>query len=378
MRNPTELSSQDSNPPLAVSHDTASQTTCFSPPHRLARRSFIRSLGISAALLVPGAALLGATREALDQAVADDSPSVVTQGDVAILRFLAAAELLEQDLWQQYSELAEGNPAFGDALAVLDEDMNQYIFDNTDDELSHADFLNAFLSSVGAQPVNLDAFRTLPSSQATGAQQIGRLTNLMNLTVDTSWWIRYRSTDNLDFGATFPQFIDIVNRPAIPLQDLPVGSDEAQAIANTAAFHFGTIEQGGTSLYPALALRVSDLIVLKILLGIGGSEVNHFAIWHDKAGNAPEVSVPGVSFPDMKSFEGDELRQKNLIMPEPCKFINAQLPQCSVIRPSTAQRQGANAAFAGLRSSGLFAGQSNNFFTTMNDLARAADSSFRS
>jgi hypothetical protein len=320
---------------------------------------------------------LGATREALDQAVAEEGPSVVTQGDVAILRFLAAAELLEQDLWQQYSELAEGNPAFEAALAVLDEDMNQYIFDNTDDELSHADFLNAFLSSVGAQPVNLDAFRTLPSSQATGAQQIGRLTNLMNLTVDTSWWIRYRSTDNLDFGATFPQFIDIVNRPAIPLQDLPVGSDEAQAIANTAAFHFGTIEQGGTSLYPALALRASDLIVLKILLGIGGSEVNHFAIWHDKAGNAPEVSVPGVSFPDMKSFEGDELRQKNLIMPEPCKFINSQLPQCSVIRPSTAQKQGAVSAIAGLRSSGLFAGQSNSFFTTINDLARAADSSFR-
>jgi hypothetical protein len=378
MQSPIDFISADSSPTLGPDQIASSRATLFAPPHRFARRSFIRSLGIGAALLLPGAALLGATREALDQAVAEGGPSVVTQGDVAILRFLAAAELLEQDLWQQYSELAEGNPAFGEALAVLDEDMNQYIFDNTDDELSHADFLNAFLSSVGAQPVNLDAFRTLPSSQATGAQQIGRLTNLMNLTVDTSWWIRYRSTDNLDFGATFPQFIDIVNRPAIPLQDLPVGSDEAQAIANTAAFHFGTIEQGGTSLYPALALRVSDLTVLKILLGIGGSEVNHFAIWHDKAGNAPEVSVPGVSFPDMKSFEGDELRQKNLIMPEPCKFINSQLPHCSIIRPSSAQRQGASAAIAGLRSSGLFAGQTNNFFTTMNDLARAADSSFRS
>ena len=378
MQSPTDFISPDSNSTLGTDQSASSRAPLFAPPHRFARRSFIRSLGIGAALLVPGAALLGATREALDQAVAEDGPSVVTQGDVAILRFLAAAELLEQDLWQQYSELAEGNPAFEAALAVLDEDMNQYIFDNTDDELSHADFLNAFLSSVGAQPVNLDAFRTLPSSQATGAQQIGRLTNLMNLTVDTSWWIRYRSTENLDFGATFPQFIDIVNRPAIPLQDLPVGSDEAQAIANTAAFHFGTIEQGGTALYPALALRVSDLIVLKILLGIGGSEVNHFAIWHDKAGNAPEVSVPGVSFPDMKSFEGDPLRQKNLIMPEPCKFINAQLPQCSIIRPSTAQRQGAASAIAGLRSSGLFAGQSNSFFTTINDLARAADSSFRS
>ena len=253
MQSPTDLTSRDSNSTLAMDKSTFSRATIFPPPHRLARRSFIRSLGIGAALLVPGTALLGATREALGQIVGETNPQAATAGDVAILRFLAAAELLEQDLWQQYTELADGNPAYKDALAVLDEDMNQYIVDNTDDELSHADFLNAYLVSIGAQPVNLDAFRTLPSSQATGAQQIGRLTNLMNLTVDTSWWIRYRSTDNPDFGDTFPQFIDIVNRPSIPLQDLPGGSDEVQAIANTAAFHFGTIEQGGTSLYPALS-----------------------------------------------------------------------------------------------------------------------------
>lgn len=379
MLSPTEFISRDSNPTLGTDQNASSRATLFTQPHRLARRSFIRSLGIGAALLAPGAGLLTATSEALAQAGSESGPDVVTAGDIAILRFLAAAELLEQDLWQQYSELAEGNPAFEDALAVLDEDMNQYIFDNTDDELSHADFLNAFLVSVGAQPVNLDAFRTLPSSQATGAQQIGRLTNLMNLTVDTSWWIRYRSTDSVEFGAAFPQFIDIVNRPAIPLQDLPVGSDEAQAIANTAAFHFGTIEQGGTSLYPSLAVKVTDLTVLKILLGIGGSEVNHFAIWHDKAGNAPEVEVPGVSFPDMKKFEGDELRQKNLIMPEPCKFIASNLPECSTIRPIAAPgKPSATAAFHGLTESGLFSGQSSSFFTTMNNLARAADNAFRS
>jgi hypothetical protein len=296
---------------------------------------------------------------------------------VAILRFVCAAELLEQDLWQQYSELADGNPAYRAALAVLDEDMNQYIFDNTDDELSHADFLNAYLVSIGAQPVNLDAFRTLPSSQATGAQQIGRLTNLMNLTVDTSWWIRYRSTDNPEFGDTFPQFIDIVNRPSIPLVDLPVGSDEAQAIANTGAFHFGTIEQGGTSLYASLATKVTDLTVLRILLGIGGSEVVHFSIWHDKAGNAPEVTVPGVSFPDMSSFDGDPLRQKNLIMPEPCKFINTQLPFCSVIRPGFTHLAGAGAALAGLTASGLFVGQPDTFFRMLHLMARAADAAFR-
>ena len=373
-----DSTSRDSQSTLTGGQRAPDQPPIFSPPHRLARRSFIRSLGIGAALLVPGVGLLGTTRNALGQMMGESTPQAATAGDVAILRFLAAAELLEQDLWQQYTELADGNQPFQDALAVLDEDMNQYIFDNTDDELSHADFLNAYLVSIGAQPVNLDAFRTLPSSQASGAQQIGRLTNLMNLTVDTSWWIRYRSTDNPDFGDEFPQFIDIVNRPAIPPQDLPSGSDEVQAIANTAAFHFGTIEQGGTSLYATLAPKVTDLTVLKILLGIGGAEVVHFAIWHDKAGNAPEVKVPGVSFPDMKSFEGDELRQKNLIMPEPCKFINAQRPACSVIRPFSTQNAGAVAAFTGLAKSGLFSGQTRTFYRTVHDLAQAADAAFRS
>lgn len=377
MQTPTDSISRASKSKLTLDQETSKQASIFSPPHPLARRSFIRSLGIGAALLGSGGALLGVTREALGQAIAENSFGAGTSGDVAILRFLAAAELLEQDLWQQYTELADGNSAFGEALAVLDEDMNQYIFDNTDDELSHADFLNAYLVSIGAQPVNLDAFRTLPSSQATGAQQIGRLTNLMNLTVDTSWWIRYRSTDNPDFGDQFPQFIDILNCPAIPPHDFPGGSDDIQAIANTAAFHFGTIEQGGTSLYATLAQKVTDLTVLKILLGIGGAEVVHFAIWHDKAGNAPEVSVAHVSFPDMKKFEGDPLRQKNLIMPEPCKFINSQLPACSVIRPFSVQNSGAVAAFTGLANSGLFSGQSRAFFRTVHDLAKAADAALR-
>jgi hypothetical protein len=181
MHTPIDSTSRDSKLTLARDQKTSGRIPLFSPPHRLARRSFIRSLGIGAALLAPGVGLLGATREALGQMVGETNPQAATAGDVAILRFLAAAELLEQDLWQQYTELAEGNPSYKDALAVLDEDMNQYIFDNTDDELSHADFLNAYLVSIGAQPVNLDAFRTLPSSQASGAQQIGRLTNLMNL-----------------------------------------------------------------------------------------------------------------------------------------------------------------------------------------------------
>lgn len=344
-------------------------------PHRLARRSFLRSLGMGAALLTPVAgALTGVARGAL---VAGNS-SPINNGDVAILRFLAAAELLETDLWQQYTELATGNDAYMKAMEAIDDEFPQYISDNTDDELSHATFLNAFLVGAGAPPVNLDAFRTLPSSRATGAQQTGRLTNLFNLTVDTSWWIRYRSNQNPDFGATFPQLIEIVNRPAIPPRDLPGGSRQIQAIANTAAFHFGTIEQGGASLYAALASKVSDLTVLRIVTSIGGVEVYHFAIWSDGAGNVPAVRVPGLVFPDIEeAFEGDPLREKGLIMPEPCQFIDPSLPVCSVIRPTSLENAGAMAAVSALTSSGLFTGQSRAFFRTLQELAQAADAALR-
>jgi len=380
MRATTNSASTKSNPPSASDKSAPSSETIFPPPHRFARRSFLRSLGIGAALLAPGAAFLGATREAFAMEGDATSASSVTSGDVAILRFLAAAELIETDLWQQYTELAFGNDPYKDALEVLDEDMPQYITDNTDDELSHANFLNAYLVSVGAQPVNLDAFRTLPSSAATGAEQRGRLTNLMALNVDTSWYLRYRSGHNPDFNFTFPQFITINNRPAIPRHDLPSGSDEIQAIANTAAFHFASIEQGGSSLYSALALGVTNLTVLKILLGIGGAEVNHFAIWHDKAGNAPAVSIPGtggVAFPDLESFNGNPQRQKNLIMPEPCAFIAHDFPFCSIIRPSSIANAGALAAFRGLAHSGLFLRQSPEFIRFIDSLANAADAARR-
>jgi hypothetical protein len=330
-------------------------------------------------MLTPAATLLGRAGDAFARngnGGNDEGKGKLTKGDVAILQFLAAAELIETDLWQQYTELATGNPAYQEALAQLDEDMPQYIADNTDDELSHATFLNAFLHSVNASGVNLDQFRTLPSSHATGASQIGRLTNLTNLTVDTSWWIRYRSPGNPDFGDTFPQFINITNFPAIPATD-SVSADQMQAIANTAGFHFGTIEQGGSSLYAQFAPKATSLTVLNILAGIGGSEVAHFTVWHDKAGNAPAVSVPGVTFPDMATFDGDELRQKNLILPEPCKFINSSLPACSVIRPASTPKAGAVAAVTALTNSGLFTGQSPAFFKLLSSLAKAADAANR-
>ncbi len=360
------------SPLISSNKASPAKSECYLPGS-VPRRSFVRGLGLAAGLLATGG--IGAISSVLAQdRPENESPSA---DDVAILRFLAAAELIEQDLWQQYTELAIGNPAYAEALGMLDEDMAQYISDNTDDERSHAAFLNGYLRSKGAQPVNLDAFRTLPSSHATGAAQIGRLTNLTQLTVDTSWWLRYRSHRNPDFGDTFGQFINIVNFPAIPSHDLPVGSKRIQAIANTAAFHFGTIEQGGSSLYASFVPRASRQNTLRILAAIGGVEVFHFAIWSDKAGNAPAVSVPGVTFPDIASFDGDPTRQKNLIMPEPCHFIDLNLPDCSVIRPTLRRNAGAMMAARALTDSGLFIGQNQAFFNALNQLASAADNAAR-
>jgi hypothetical protein len=348
--------------------------------HLTNRRSFMLK-GAAA-----GAGAIGAGR-----LVADPSPAFarggLTKGDVAILQFLAAAELLETDLWQQYNELGgiqdsevpggSGNPAYTDALAVLDEDMDQYIHDNTDDEHSHADFINAYLEAHGADPINLDTFRTLPSSKATGAQQIGRLTNLMQLTVDTSWWTRYRSdSQNPDFGDTLPQAVPdlaVGQHPAIPRSDDDLTPpDHLQAIANTAGFHFGFIEQGGTSLYPSLAQRVTRVEVLRILLSIGPTETMHFQTWQDKAGNAPPLTDPttGLTFPDLNA--DGELLQTNLIMPEPTIFLDRKFPICSIIRPTQTDGAAMGAAQA-LTADGLFIGQSPEFFAALKGLAQAAD-----
>ena len=343
--------------------------------------------------LVKGAAVgAGAVGAGLfaDTAVAD-ARGGLTKGDAAILRFLAAAEILETDLWQQYNELAgiqdsevpggSGNPAYTEAVAVLDEDMNQYIHDNTDDEFSHFTFINAYLRAHGVRPVNLDRFRTLPSSKATGAQQIGRLTNLMQLTVNTTFWTRYRSdSKNTDLGDTLPQAVpDLATgqHPAIPRSDADLSPKKhLQAIANTAGFHFAWVEQGGTSLYAALAQRVTHPEVLRILLSIGGSEIMHFQTWQDKAGNAPPLTDPttGLTFPDLNA--DGELTQTNLIMPEPTVFLDRKFPKVSIIRPTETEGAAMGAVNA-LTADGLFIGQSSEFFATLTGLAKAADAARR-
>ena len=348
------------------------------------RRRFIAGAGLT----VLGVSSLSAAPEAF-------AKGDLSSGDAAILRFLAAAEILETDLWQQYNELCgiqdhelpqgTGNKAFTKALSVLDADMSQYVHDNTFDEFTHFRFINAYLKSRGAQPVNLDAFRTLPGSTATGSARLNRLTNLMELTLDTSWWTRYRSRHrNPDLGATFPDAVPGLAKgrfPAIPRTDADLKpAKHLQAIANTAGFHFATIEQGGSSLYPSLAQRVRDPEVLRVVLSIGPTETMHFQTWSDKAGNAPPLKDPtnGLVFPDLNSkpFGGTNF-QTNLIMPEPTtSWLGSSLPAVSIIRPTETKGIAMGVATF-LTDMGLFRGQSPAFFAAMATLATQADAATR-
>ena len=350
------------------------------------RRGFLKSLGLAGAALSAGALFSRGPAKAASR---------ISPGDVAILRLLAAAELIEADLWQQYAELGgltpgqlpvETNPNFTPmnsyqaAFMNLDPDGPQYVSSNTLDEKSHASFLNAYLASVGAEPVNLDEFRTLPSSEATGAKKIGRLTNLTKLSVDTSWYVRYRSTTNPDFGAKFNQALPALFEgqfTAIPRNNADFAPEpHVQAIANTAAFHFGFIEQGGTSLYASLSQKVTSPEVLRITLGIGGDEICHFLEWVDFSGNGVQPPVApftdptnGLTFPNF-DVKVDPLLQTNLIFPVPCQFINPQLPHCAVVRPIQIT---ATDAINGFIQDGLFIGQSRAFTDTILDLAKRAD-----
>jgi hypothetical protein len=370
------------------------------PSVRGNRRAFIKGGGLAAGGAAIGLGLLAKGSSALA-----DQGGGATRGDIAILTFLAAIETIEADLWLQYAELGGvqdnqipglptgGSAAYTAALNNLDADMAQYIHDNTDDEFSHRDFLNAYLASKGADPVNLDQFRTLPSSKATGANQIGRLTNLMQLTVDTSWYTRYRSSaknPDLNPGFKFPQAVPSLASgqfPAIPTTDADLSpKNHIQAIANTAGFHFCFIEQGGSSLYPTLALKVSNLEVLRILLSIGPTETSHFQTWHDKAGNAvsdplaplTDPNNPQLMFPNLNvaPFGGEDF-QTNLIMPEPCPFLSRKFPAVSIIRPTSDQEGGAVATVNAFIKDGLFIGQSNEFFELLADLAHDADNASR-
>jgi hypothetical protein len=371
----------------------------------IGRRTFLQKAGLASAVALPAAAGAASSASARTRRrrLGQNQP---TEGDFAILRFLCAAEIIESDLWEQYAgfggQASSERPNDGQnhfyttALQNLDGDMPQYISDNTDDEESHQAFINAYLMSKGQAPVSLDPFRSLLQSPATGGGAAKRLTNLQSLNVDTSWYLRYRAETNPDFGATFGQAVTISGQPVIPVSDTetppgttasmpPIPADPAQqrmqAIANSAGFHFAMIEQGGSSLYTTMALKVTSVEVLRIVVAIGGVETNHFSLWHDKAGNAVSDPLAGVTdpktnttFPNLNT--GSEATQTNLILPEPCEFIPG-LPACSVVRPTLDDVAGARAAVAGLTKDGLFDGQSDGFFDRIHQLARDADAAER-
>jgi hypothetical protein len=357
------------------------------------RRSFLK-MGLAAGGAAMGSRLLAGSAPAL-------SGPPLSSGDTAILRFVAAAELIETDLWQQYAELGGITPgqlpvetapftpmnSYQAAFMNLDPDGPQYVTSNTLDEQSHASFLNAYLIAKGQEPIDLDAFRTLPSSQATPAQQIGRLTNLMQLSVDTSWYTRYRSTTNPDFGATYAQALPQLAAgqfTAIPItNDDYTNADHIQAIANTAAFHFASIEQGGSSLYLTLAQKVSSIEVLKIMLSIGGDEIAHFLEWVDFSGNSVQPPVApvtdptnGLTFPNFDATV-NPLLQTNLIFPVACEFISPNLPMCAVIRPTSQGQTDAMGAANYLIAMGIFIGQPPTFTEMLLNMATAADAAQR-
>ena len=369
--------------------------------HHADRRSFLKTGALAGTALAAGAS--GAIAQLADS-------SRPTKGDVAILRFLSAIEQIESDLWLQYAELGgvqdseipglststKGNTPYTNALNNLDGDMSQYIHDNTEDEFSHHAFLNAYLASIGATPVDLSRFQILKGSQATGANKNKlRLTNLMQLTVDTSWWTRYRSrTQNPDIDSpSFQQAVLSLSQgqfPAIPRDDSDITIDKTgkhiQAIANTAAFHFAFIEVGGSSLYPTLALSVTHPEVLRILLSIGPTETSHFQTWHDKAGNAVSDPLAPLTDPantklvfpnlNVSPFGGEDF-QTNLIMPEPCPFLNRKFPVVSIIRPTSIKNSDAVATVKAFKDDGLFIGQKPEFFEVVGRLARDADEATR-
>jgi hypothetical protein len=190
---------------------------------------------------------------------------------------LAALETLENDAWQQYNELGSSMPI-----------------------CRH---------TAGAGQ---------PGEVPHPAQQHGD-----RRPVDTSWWTRYRSDSlNPDFGDTLPQAVPdlaVGEHPGIPRSDADLSpTDHLQAIANTAGFHFAFIEQGGTSLYPSLAQRVTSTEVLRILLSIGPTETMHFQTWQDKAGNAPPLTDPD---PNTKA-ELPWRRQRAAIATHPVRWLS--------------------------------------------------------
>ena len=368
------------------------------------RRTFLKGLGtlgaaLSGGTLAPTASHAQAGRE-------------INKGDAALLRFAAAAEIIESDIWLQYAELGGvqdsdevfllasklipgypakatgGNPKYTKGLQFLDWRHAAVHQRQHRRRAESRVFLNTYLDFKGAAMVNLDKFRTLRGSQATGANKnFGRLTNLTQLTVDTTWWTRYRSrTKNPDLAIPSLQRIPTLatgKHTAIPRTD----SDTPTTISPRPSqippgFHFAWIEQGGTSLYPQVRSACAQS---RSLAHIAKHRRHRDLSLSDVARQGGQRQGPvqcdrpsdrgEVTFPDLNTPPDEDL-QTNLIMPEPTVFLSRQFPPCSIIRP-TETRGAAMAAVTALTDDGLFIGQSSEFIALLKHLAAEADEARR-
>jgi hypothetical protein len=342
--------------------------------------------GLEASVAAAGAMLIRARSTSFGQKL-DYTNDRLTKGEIAILRFLTAIELIEIDLWQQYDELGGATTAqqsdYQLALQFLNRLGSKFITANAVNEIEHSTFLRTCLESEGVEPVNLDGFRILRGSTATGSQNVGRLTNLMHLNLDTSWHIRNRRVNTREVDSPVQRRMRIVNRPSIPRSEEDLGEPERiQVIANTAAFHFRFIEQGVSSLYTSLSQRVKRARVLKIMLGIGGQEIAHFLDWTNFAtqdlqfrfdDSATSITNQGMTFPDSAVTSRRFLFQTNPRLSSHGISIRKDLPLSSMIRPVNDRFCSAIETIESFTENGLFFGQSTKLLRTLMALAEEAD-----
>ena len=342
------------------------------PPNQsgVDRRDFLKRLGLAGAAVPVGAALLTGGAPAIVRA---QTATGFNAGDVAILRFLNLAEFVGADLYSQISDLANTAGPFRAALQAIDPFLPFYIFQSARDEISHALWLNAFLSSRGLPTVDVNPFRTLPSSRATGAAQVGRLTNLTMLNVDTSYYNRLRQNFNPDLGPEAPQIATIVGQPAIPVDDSR-SALEVQVAAYTATFYIGFQSAGEVGNYGSFQPKVTSPVLSQIFAGITPVEGVHLDFTQAALVNIAGLDAgPNAVFPDLRSRP----QFAHKFSPRPTKFIDPSLPNIAVARPGTTELIGAVALVRRLTAANLFLGQSAAFMAQGMELAAAADAAVR-
>jgi hypothetical protein len=298
-----------------------------------------------------------------------------TPGDIAILQFLCAAEQIETDLWAQYAQFGQENPAYAETLElVLDPDINIYSSDTHADEMSHDQFIAAYLTSIGVTPVDLTPFKTLNTTPNAAGGGSLTITNLTQLSLDTSYYTRYHNGLNPDFDSNIPQLATIKSQSAVPTKNFETPAT-LLGQAGVAGLHFAAIEQGGSSLYNTLIQQVASVEVLQIVSSIYATEAIHFAIFNKVLEHYPGVNngKGTLVIPDLTNRRENSAH----VMATPTTFISPKFPQCSVIRPGTPKNSGAVASATGLVNSGLFIGQSQAFFDAVVSLATAADAATR-